>query len=86
MHSDSNSEDFAMKYRIELSMEFDVDAEKLHRAVELDNENFISSHAKGKTVIASSEGDSLMTLLRTVDDFISCLQVAERTLKRASPP
>lgn len=75
-----------MNYRIELSMEFDVDAEKLHRAVELDNENFISSRAMGKAIIAAAEAGNLMTLLRTVDDFISCLQVAERTLRKISPP
>lgn len=72
-------------YRIELRMEFDVDVRKLHSAVELDNEGYISSSFSRGRINAHAESGNLMTLLRTVDDFISCLQVAERTMKNSSP-
>ncbi len=75
-----------MVYRIVLSMNFDSDAVKLHEAVVMDNEDFISSRATEGGITASAESDSIMSLMRTADDFISCLQVAEKAMKKTCLP
>ncbi len=75
-----------MVYAVELKLAFDADARKLHESVEMDNGDFISSSVDGHKISARAESDNLMSLLRTVDDFISCLQIAEKTLKKIAPP
>jgi tRNA threonylcarbamoyladenosine modification (KEOPS) complex Pcc1 subunit len=60
-------------------------AEKVQRAVELENEQYISSWVEGEYIVAEARASDAMSLLRTVDDFLSCVQVAERTL-RLGPP
>lgn len=75
-----------MAYAVELKLVFDADAVKLHESVEMDNGEFISSAVAGHEISARAESENLMSLLRTVDDFISCLQVAEKTMKKIAPP
>ncbi len=75
-----------MNYRVELRLELGPQAGAIHSAVEMDNGVYISSEVRGEVVTAQAESATLPGLLRTVDDFISCLQVAERTVRSSSPP
>ena len=53
------------------------EAEKVHRSVELDNEGYVRSRVEGRTIRADMDADSLKSLLHTLDDFLSCLGLAE---------
>lgn len=50
-------------------------AEIINKALRIDNEGYIESMAKGKYIEAIASG-SLSSLLNTINDFLSCLQMA----------
>jgi tRNA threonylcarbamoyladenosine modification (KEOPS) complex Pcc1 subunit len=54
------------------------EAENVHRSVSLDNDGYIETVVKGNDIVATVEADSLKSLLHTLDDFLSCVSVAER--------
>lgn len=75
-----------MVYRLELELRLGTASTAIHGAVELDNENFIRSRVSGESILAVAESENLMSLLRTSDDFISCVQVAERAMRKTYHP
>lgn len=58
------------------------EAEKAHRSVALDNDGYLETEVRGSDVVARVEADSLKSLLHTLDDFLSCVGVAERIVSR----
>lgn len=58
------------------------EAEKIHRSVELDNDGYLDTKVEGNTVVAEIRADSLKSLLHTLDDFLSCVSVADRIVSR----
>jgi len=72
-----------MKVRCSLALEYagSDDALRIKKALEPDNENFISTRAEGNVLEAETEADSVLSLLHTLDDFLACLSVAERTME-----
>ncbi len=72
-----------MKVRCSLALEYagSDDASRIKKALEPDNENFISTRAEGNVLEAETEADSVLSLLHTLDDFLACLSVAERTME-----
>jgi len=57
-------------------------AETVHRAVEQDNEGFVESRVEGSSIIARMEADTLKSLLHTLDDYLSCMGVAENIVTK----
>ena len=57
-------------------------AEKIHRSVELDNEDYIDSRVDGRFIHAELHAESLMSLLHTLDDFLACAAVANNIVDR----
>ncbi len=54
----------------------DPDASRLLEAIGPDNEEFVDARVVGGSLVLSMEADTPMALLHTVDDLLSCLQVA----------
>ncbi len=54
------------------------EAEKVHGSVAMDNDGYIATDVRGSDIVASVEADSLKSLLHTLDDFLSCVSVAEK--------
>lgn len=52
-------------------------ARDVHRSVELDNQGFVRTEVRGNSIHAEAEASSLNSLLHTLDDFLSCMSVAE---------
>ena len=75
-----------MAYKLELELRLGKSADQIHGAVELDNENFIRSHVSDGRIVAVAESGNLMSLLRSADVFISCVQVAERAMRKTYHP
>ena len=54
------------------------DAEKIADALSPDNGDFMECHAESECVVAHVEGESIGTVLSTVDDYLMNLSVAEK--------
>lgn len=55
-------------------------AKEIAAALSPDNENYMECVADDKTVVASVNGDSIKTVLATVDDYLMNLAVACKVL------
>jgi hypothetical protein len=67
---------------IELAFGSPEDAEKVHASVEQDNAGYVSSSVEGAVMRAHLEAESLNSLLHSLDDFLSCVSVAEKMVGR----
>ncbi len=75
---DMGEESARVKCDIELAFDSSESAEKVHASVEQDNEGYVSSRVEGAVLKAHLEADSLKSLLHSLDDFLSCVSVAEK--------
>ena len=55
-------------------------AEKIRDALEVDNYKFIQTEIKNHQLIANIESKSVMSLLHTIEDYLSCLTTAENVI------
>ncbi|MFQ5838352.1 MAG: KEOPS complex subunit Pcc1 [Thermoplasmata archaeon] len=55
-------------------------ARKVLKAVELDNYPYVEAHLEGNRVISETAADSLDSLIHTLEDYLSCISVAEKML------
>jgi hypothetical protein len=71
--------------KISCTLEFHYDSEEeaqaVARAVEVDNEGFVNMVVEGKQIKSTAESESISSLIHTLDDFLSCVSVAERVVK-----
>jgi len=79
-----SSQDDAPKVRCSLRIEFssDEEASRIHRAVELDNQGYVSSGVEGNAVLALIEASSLNSLLHTLDDLLACTTLSEKIVAK----
>lgn len=71
--------------RITLSFEDAATAQAVARAVSLDDEGYIRTTQRGRTLVATASAEGAMSLLHTLDDYLACISVAERTAREARP-
>ena len=66
--------------RVRLSLRFGTagQARRAAAALEPDNEGFIKTRLKGRTLSAEAEAGTIPALLHTLDDYLACLCVAAR--------
>ncbi len=78
------SDDKRSKVSCSLRLEFSSsdEAENVHRSVELDNQGFVATKLEGGAILAEIEASSLNSLLHTLDDFLSCISVAEKVVSK----
>ena len=76
-----------MKSEARLTIGFkDVDsARAVAAAVAIDDDHFIRTTRRGRTLTAEATAEGPMSLLHTLDDYLACISVAERTTKEARP-
>ncbi|MFQ5919300.1 MAG: KEOPS complex subunit Pcc1 [Thermoplasmata archaeon] len=55
-------------------------AEKVLKAVEQENAPFVAARVEGETLISEAEARSIESLVRTLEDYLSNLSVAEKVL------
>ncbi len=70
--------------RIELDYPSPTEALQVQKSVELDNDEHLKSEVQGKVIVALAEAASLRSLLHTLDDFLSCVAVAEAVVRGKS--
>jgi len=71
--------------RLTLSFEDVPTAQAVAAAVSPDDGGYIKTTRRGRTLIAEASAASPMALLHTLDDYLACVSVAERTTREARP-
>ncbi len=76
-----------MKSAARLTLGFDDanSARAIAAAVAIDDDHYIRTTRRGRTLIAEATANGPMSLLHTLDDYLACISVAERTSKEARP-
>ena len=76
-----------MKSSARLTLGFDDldSARAIAAAVAVDDDGYIRTTRRGRTLIAEAAADGPMSLLHTLDEYLACISVAERTSKAARP-
>lgn len=57
-------------------------AEIVLRSVKVDDYKFVRSIVKGKKIIARIESKNVLSMIRTIDDYLSCVSIAERVTSK----
>ncbi len=66
---------------ITLAFPTDVEARAVHDALAPENGDWIATRVEGAVIRADARADRLMTLLRTVDDFLADASAASGSLE-----
>jgi hypothetical protein len=72
-----------MKIECKVSIEFEdvKTANAILKSIEIDNLNFIKSQIIGRKIETNIEGNTVSSLIHTLDDFLSCVSVADKVTK-----
>ena len=71
--------------RLTLTFADAAEARVIAAAVALDDSGYIRTALRGRILVASASADGPMSLLHTLDDYLACVSVAERTTEEARP-
>lgn len=71
----------AVRCRIELEYSSPDEAQRVQKSIELDNDEHLTSVVRGNYINARADASSLGSLLHTLDDFLSCVAVAEGVVR-----
>ena len=71
----------SVRCRIELEYSSPEEAQRIQRSIELDNDEHLTSVVRGSCIEANANAKSLSSLLHTLDDFLSCIAVAEGVVR-----
>jgi tRNA threonylcarbamoyladenosine modification (KEOPS) complex Pcc1 subunit len=69
-----------MEIECELVFEYDSPekAERILKAVELDNEDFVEARVEDCRIISNVRAKNLSSLKHTIDDYLVCISMAEK--------
>lgn len=72
-----------MKIRCNITIKYENGeiAENVFGAVNVDDFDFVKSEREGKKLAAEIKGESLNSLLHTIDDYLACVTVAEKVVE-----
>ncbi len=73
-----------MKISCNLNIEYadSKKAEKILRSIKVDDFDFVTSKVHNKSLEATIKSKSVSSLLHTLDDYLSCLSVAEKIVDK----
>ena len=68
-----------MKVLCTITLEFESikKAKKVLQSIQADDQGFVKSTFKGKTLHAVVESTSVSSLIHTLDDYLACISVAD---------
>ncbi|MFQ5909122.1 MAG: KEOPS complex subunit Pcc1 [Thermoplasmata archaeon] len=64
--------------------ESEEEAKRVLSSVHADNEGFVETHLEGSALVSEISAESIPSLLHTLDDYLSCLTVAEEIIGKKS--
>ena len=65
---------------LEIELPDEATAQNIAKALELDNAGYIETKVVGSTIFATTEAADIMSLRNTVDDYLACLTVAQKSM------
>jgi len=68
---------------ITLSYDSKEHANMIQQALKIDDGLFVSSEIKNRSLLAHVESKKLSSFLHTVDDYLSCVSVAESVIDKS---
>ncbi|UCE37594.1 MAG: hypothetical protein JSW00_19435 [Thermoplasmata archaeon] len=68
--------------RLEFNYETEEEAKAIVRAVEVDNYQFVKTTLEGRKMISVAEAGSIPSLIHTLDDFLACVGIAEKVVRK----
>ena len=73
-----------MKVSCEILIVFDskIKAETVLKSIEVDNFNYVKSELKDNSLKSEIKARSISSLLHTIDDYLACLNVAEKIVDK----
>ncbi len=72
----------AITCKLEFGYDSKEEAEAIAKAVEVDNYQFVKTTVHDKQIISTVKSESIPSLIHTLDDFLACVGVAEKVLKK----
>ena len=72
-----------VRCRLELNCASEREAEKVLKAVGVDNEGFVEARREGSLIVSEMSSGSIMSLVQTIEDYLACVSVAEKTIRTA---
>ena len=73
------------KARLTLTYDDARTTEAIAGSLAPDDDGYIRTVRRGRTIVADAEAEGPMSLLHTLDEYLACVSVAERTQREASP-
>jgi hypothetical protein len=73
-----------MKIVCDISLEYKnkKDAEIIQHALSVDDDIFVDSKIENNILNAHMKSSSLSSMLHTLDDYLSCVSIAEKIIKK----
>ncbi|MCJ2520344.1 MAG: hypothetical protein LN412_05275 [Candidatus Thermoplasmatota archaeon] len=65
---------------LEFTYSSEETAKKILQAVDLENYPYVKAKLEGNTLISVATAESLDSLIHTLEDYLSCISVAEKML------
>ncbi len=66
---------------LEIELPDEATAQNIAKSLELDNAGYIETRVEGNTIFAKAEADDIMALRNTIDDYLACLTVAQKSVR-----
>jgi len=64
---------------IELNYDSEEMASLVFRSTRPDDDGFVRTEIRGKSVVATFKAETLESMRRAIDDFLACVSVAEKS-------
>jgi hypothetical protein len=73
-----------MKITCDVKIDYDdgKEANAILKSIEVDNLKYIKSEINGKVLETFIESNSLSSLIHTLDDYLACISIAEKIIKK----
>ena len=65
---------------LEIELPDNETANNIAKALELDNAGYIETEVRGNIIFATAQAEDIMSLRNTIDDYLACLTVAQKSL------
>ena len=68
--------------KIKIDYENEKQANSILKTIEVDNLDYVKSIKKEKSLITDIESKSISSLIHTLDDYLSCVSIAEKIIRK----
>ena len=70
-----------VKCELELDMEDEAAARNIANSIKVDDDSFVLTEVIGNRILARMESDTIPSLIHTIEDYMACISIAEKSIK-----